>query len=254
MNNPKVEVAEDAKKIKEEEREFKAKMEQYTTEIKEAMDAADAKARATEEYKLETLYNVGGKLEELVNLQPDGVKKTVVTKMAKAAGRAPATFYTALNLYKMFTDEQIEQAKKNGLTVKTAAALVSITDEKTRNEMFRRAIEEGLTSDEIRTIRGSKGTRAAAAKKNRRDKDAKKPPFQVFSKGLDVLDRAKGVIDSCSDAVNRLSDVNSDDGRKDAIKALLQVRESLKDVTKQADAFIKYTDSFEGKKKRAGSK
>lgn len=227
--------------------DFQKRVKDTLSEVKQMVDVTEKEITKTEELKIVSLYNVGKQMNKLLAQLGQRERAIVVEKFHKEIGMDKSFFYLAMQVENIFTKEQFDAMKKNGVTVQVIKALVTIRDDKLREKAINKAINEGLAADDIRQLKGTKGARREAYSKKRREADKKKPPQRIFSQGLDRLIMLDETIKSCTDAVTRLSECKNDDERKEAVKVLIELRKGLPDLVSEVNSFMKFTANFSKK-------
>jgi len=220
---------------------FQKKVSDTIAQIKPMVDEVESVITQAEETKIVSIYKVGEQMNKL--LADIGVreKKLIVKRFHKEIGMHESFFYLAMQISECITQTDLNAMKKNGVTLQALKALVTIKDEKIKAKALKKAITEGITADEIRQEKGTKGARRVAYAKRKRDNDKKKPPMRVFSQGLDRVLMVQEVIGSCTDAVGRLAECKTEDDRVAAVKVLVEVRKKVPDVINELNAFMKFT-------------
>jgi hypothetical protein len=211
--------------------------------VKTMVDEVESVTTKTEELKIVSLFKVGDSMNKLLEQLGPRERKLIVDKFHKEIGMDVSFFYLAMQINTTFTKEQLEAMKKNGVTVQVVKALVAVKDDKMREKALNKALTEGITADEIRQLKGTKGSRQAAMTKKKREADKKKPPLRVFTQGLDRIIMVEETLGSCTDAVTRLAECKTEDERKDAVKVLVEMRKKLPDIVNELNSFLKFTAS-----------
>lgn len=227
--------------------EFEKRLTEAITKVRERVGSTEERVKKVEKDKLETLWETGKDIVELMKEGEATEKKTIIMRFAKEIGNEPAFFYLCTNFYERFDEASYKKAVEHGLKVKVVKALIAVRDEKLLEKLIKRAIEEGLSEDDIRNITGKKGARSNKTANAARAKDANKTPLQVFVKGNDRLKMFSETLDSCTDAFNRLASSKSEEQRQNAIDQLIAYRAGLKAAIAGSNTFLKFTNGIEAK-------
>ena len=228
---------------------FKAKMDELSEFIKEEYKTCTADAVKVEQSKLSLWWNIGTKVQELAGqLSTKDERMTMLKKLEASTGMNQNYIGQAVTFRGTFTQEQFEKAQSNGLSVRSAKAIMTQKDPARRQALLDKAITDGLTAEEIRGLANTKGSRKAAGESRSKDNDSKKPPVRVFSKCNDTLHKISTMLGSSSDAIGRLSKCKSEEERKKAVSTLLDIRKKIPSLAKEFEKFMKFTEGFEGKK------
>jgi len=230
--------------------ELKAQVDEEAAKLAKKLKEVNKKAREVEKNKVEAMFESGEVVNRLSDKRPDKLKKKIVDRLAETSGMSSSFFYLSAQFQNMFSEEDANAAIEHGLSTKVIKALVTEKNTKIRNKLIQKAIEEGLTADEIRTIRGTKGARAATSQAKARKEMAKKPPFRIFTQASDRSVKLSESIGYATDAIGRIGDVKESD-QQDTIASLLAFRDYVQSIMEEAKAFLKHTDALAKKSSKS---
>lgn len=249
-NQPKKEV--DEQELEKKKEEFEKKVAEAIRVTKEEVSQAEVKSEETEKLKIKVLWLAGDRINKLIGELPEAKKREIIRRFIDETGQSESFYYLATQFVSMLNKEQYDKACKHGLTVRVVKAIVSIRDEKLRESILERVVNEGLSADDIRTLLDKKkNKRSAAAAKRNQASDRKMSPLRVFSKGNERLRMLSETLGSCSEAVNRLSEAKSEDEKKDAVKQLVDFRAGANALVEELASFLKFTKTFDKAPKKA---
>lgn len=227
-----------------------AEIDEETAKLSKKLKDVNKRARSIEKDKVGSMWEAGALVNRLTSQRPDKMKKKIINRISeKAGGMSTSFFYLSAQFNSLFSDEDAKKASEHGLSTKVIKALVTEKNAKMRSKLIQKAIEEGLTADDIRSMRGTKGARAGATQVKARKDAAKKPPFRIFTQAADRSIKLSESIGYATDAISRLNDVKDDD-QGDTVSSLLAFRESIQAIMEETKAFLKHTDALAKKKKQ----
>jgi len=221
--------------------EFQQKVSDAITSVKTVVDEVDGFITKAEEVKIVSLYKVGEQMNKLLDKVGSRECSLVVKRFHKEIGMHVSFFYLAMQTARRISKSDLNAMKKNGVTMMALKAIVAIGEDAIRDKAIQKAVSEGMTPDEIRTLAGKKGTRRTAVAKKNREKDKKKPPARVFTQGIERTIMVQDVIGSCTDAVARLGECKTEEEREGAINLLVELRKKIPDMINEMNAFMKFT-------------
>jgi hypothetical protein len=243
--------SEDTKKEdKEAQEDLEKRIKEAIRITKEQIEEAEAVSEKANDLKITTYWDTGHRIRELTVDMPAKECKAIVERFVADTGMSMPFYYLAMQFTRNFTKEQYEKAKENGMSVRVMKALAGDKklDDKRRAQLIHQAITKGLTEEDIRILRGSKGARTAATVKQREAKVKKQPPRRVFSTALDRAMLLEETVGFATDAVGRMSKLD-DKELAETTKVLVQLRDKIDDVDKVIGSFLKFTSNVSKKKK-----
>lgn len=211
---------------------------------REEFDTAHSEFERVEQLRIKTYWETGTR----VNALSEGLSKTaraaLIKRFVDEVDTSKSFFSLATNFAAKFTKEQYEKCVEAGMDVRTMKALVSngITHER-RQELIKKVMTSGICPDEIREVQGVKGTRKAAAAKNRSKSAKTKPPKKVFTSTLDRATLLEEDIGIATDAIGRMTELE-EASRVEATQTLVALRTKLDNMSKTVDSFLKFTKNF----------
>ena len=232
------------------EAELEKRIVEVAARIKERVSTTDERVAGLEKDKLQTLWDTGKDIVELMAETGDDEKKKIIMRFHTEIGKDPSFFYLCTNFFERFDTASYAAAVKHGMTVRVVKALITIKDEKLREKYIKKAIEEGLNEVDIRNMTGKQGARAGKSRAAAKAKDANKTPLQVFVKGNDRLRMFSETIGSCTDAFGRLAESKTEEARQSAVDQLISYRDGLKAIVNECTTFLKFTNGIESKVKK----
>jgi len=227
--------------------ELAAKLEEEAAKLAKTLKNVNEQARKVEKTKVEEMYNAGGVVNDLMTNQSDKIKKKIVERLATVTTMSTSFFYLAAQFSSIFTDEECKGAVSNGLSARVVKVLVTIKDSNLRAKMLKKAVEEGLSADDIRAALNTKNARAVASKAKAAKSAATKPPFRVFTQASDRADSLSQSIGFSTEAIARISKVSEDD-KATTIDTLVTFRSQIESIVEEGKAFLKHTKSLVAKK------
>jgi len=239
--------AADKAKADEAKKSHQAEVKESIRLTKEELNLTEKEAIKVEKMKVEVLWTAGKRLTKLSEGLSRREHANLIGQFHKETTYDDSFFYLAQQVVANFSAEQYSAVKKAGLTVRVVKALTSLKnkDEQLFNKALKGALEDGWDEGRIRSVAGTKGTRAAAGAKNTREVNSNKPPIRVFTKGIDQSLAIGITLASCADAVSRLAKVKTDKERGDSIKELLKLRNQAEKTKGEIDGFLKFTSKFD---------
>jgi hypothetical protein len=198
--------------------------------------------------KLRTMKRVGDRVNDLCANQPRSMTAKIVKEVAEGVGHSHKRVYEMQKVANCFTVDDIDRMTKAGVGVAIAQALVSIKDEKQRKELLEAAIEGTISKEEIMVKKGAKGKRKDQGTERAVNADKKLKPKQVLLKTEDKIATLSDALLSSNDAIGRMDDL-SDDEYQATTAEVCNMRERLKALKEEVNAFLTHTKAFEKKAK-----
>lgn len=232
--------------------EFKADLEKAATEIGESLRAVAQTAAEAEFSKIRTFRTVGEREHELLARTGGNHKKPIVQRFCDETGQSPQYFYHALTFAERFSEEDAEKLIDAQVTMRVVYALVSIKDDKLREKVFQKVLKDGLTEVDIRKLVKTGGTRKDAAAKAMKKAESEKPPIRVFNKTQDRLDAISAMVSASTDAISRISQLESEEDKGETLVQLEILRNSALALSDELKAFIAFSGKALPKQAGAG--
>lgn len=239
--------------VVEDKKEFEKRMMEAIEETRaEVEEAADASNRA-ENLRISTYWNTGTRLQDLSEGKSDQEAKSVLARFHKELGISASMLVISKQFRERFTHADYSLAIKHKVTVRAMKALVAVADAGKRKDLFKRVINEGLTAECIRAIKGTSGVRTTGSKKAAKARARVEAPIKVFTRLDQRVDGISSSIGETTDAIGRLEEL-TDERREEAVSVLVAARVKLSNLATEINLALKFTKNFAPTKKKSAAK
>ena len=236
--------------VEEDKKEFEKRVMNAIEETRaEVEEASDASNRA-ENLRISTYWNTGTRLYDLSEGKSDQESKSILARFHKELNISASMLVISKQFRERFTKADYDLAIKHKLTVRAMKALVAIEDDRKRKEFFKRVINEGLTAECIRAIKGTIGVRRAANKAAARARPKVESPVKVFTRLDQRVDGISSSLGETIETIGRLDEL-TDERREEAVSVLVAARAKLTLLAQEITMALKFTKNYAPKKKTA---